>query len=267
MGGQQCATRVIAHCSMEPRGQNVARSSAGDRQGLEADRAPAWQTQVVTKQEWGGFWTPESWRRYRNWADQVWVELHFVEYPSLPSEEDWLIVSQVGAAWDQDWLVSRVEELGHAPPQQVEGQPPRSMGEPLYDMRVQDAKFSWGADAAALEILMDVSKAVLGAAAWEGTRRLARVMAARLRDREEQWTAKPLSEEEAIERVRWMLGKRYSIREEELSLRSVELAAANGTATVQLVDQAGATYSCELISEDGLVLVARVRREAPPASA
>jgi len=219
----------------------------------------------VENEDWSGVWTPETWRRYRNWADQVRIEFRFVEYPSLPSEEDWFVVSQVGAAWDQDWLVSRVEELGHAPPLQVEGEPPRSIGEPLYVMRVQDTKSSWGADAAALEIVMDVSKAVLGAAAWEGTRRLAREMAARLRSKE-GFTAEPLSEDEAVERVRWMVSRRYSVPGENLSLRSVELSAS-GSASVQLLDAAGTVYSCELISEDGLVLVARVRREVPPTSA
>jgi hypothetical protein len=106
----------------------------------------------VTNEEWSGFWTPESWQHFRNWADQVWIEFRFVDYPSLPSDEDWLVASQAGSAWDQDWLVSRVEELGHAPTQQVEGQPPRPIGEPLYNMSVRDTKFSWGADAASLQI-------------------------------------------------------------------------------------------------------------------
>jgi hypothetical protein len=61
-----------------------------------------------------------------------------------------------------------------------------------------------------------------------------------------------------------MLNKRSSVPEEELSLRSVELETRDPTATVQLVDQAGVTYTCDLVSEDGLVLLARVRREVPP---
>lgn len=213
----------------------------------------------MTDEQWG-FWTPESWRQYRNYADQVWLEFRFVEHPTAPSEEDWLVLAQ-GAAWDQDWLVSRIEELGHAPPQQVEGEPPRPLGEPLYHMRIQDTKSSWGADGAALQVLVDVSIGVLGSAAFEGMKRLTREMADRLRGETQISPQGALTEDEAVERVRWMVSRRYSVPEIGLSLRSVELRSHDGAATVQLTDESGTTYSCNLVTLDGLVSFAKVRRE------
>ena len=133
-------------------------------------------------------------------------------------------------------------------------------------MRIQDTKSSWGGDGAALQILMDVSTGVLGAIAYDGLKRLTKEMADRLRVRDEVPSRAVLSEDEAVERVRWMVGKRYSIPESGLSLRSVELREGEGTASVQLTDNDGTTYSCDLVTHDGLVSFARVRRDAPPAA-
>lgn len=71
-------------------------------------------------------WTDDQWRSFRNYADDVRIELNFVEHPSEPSVEEW-VLSSSAANWDQDWLIRQVEQLVH--PQDAE---------PLYVLQVKE---------------------------------------------------------------------------------------------------------------------------------
>ncbi|MEV0794501.1 hypothetical protein [Kribbella sp. NPDC050459] len=195
-------------------------------------------------------WTAEDWEKYRNWADEVTVRLTFVtDQTGSEIVEEWTMVPAGSAAWSQDWLVREVESLGHDP----------DSGEPMYILKVRETKASWGFDAATQQILMEVSAAVLGAAAWEGLRALAKKVAERIRDRGERPTT--LSEEEAENRVRWLLSERYKIPDDGLRLKSIETDGVRASA--QFIGPDGSTYQVGLELVDGLVTIDRTRRELP----
>lgn len=193
-------------------------------------------------------WTPESWENYRNRADEVVVRLRFVTDQSASEiVEEWTMIPAGGADWSQDWLVREVESLGHAP----------DSGEPVYILTVRETKASWGFDAATQQILMDVSKVVLGAAAWAGLRTLGTKLAQRVRERGEP--PMTLTEAEAENRVRWMLSERYEIPDDQLQLKSVESDGVR--ASTEFLGPDGTTFYVDLDLVDGLVMLARTRRE------
>jgi hypothetical protein len=195
-------------------------------------------------------WTAEDWENYRNWADEVTVRLKFVtDQTGAEVVEEWTMIPAGSAAWSQDWLVREVESLGHDP----------DTGAPMYILQVRESKASWGFDAATQQILMDVSAAVLGAAAWESLRALAKKLAQKIRDRGEP--PMDLSEGEAENRARWMLSERYEIPEEGLQLKSIEVEGLRASA--ELVGPDRTTYHVGLELVDGLVTIQRTRRELP----
>lgn len=201
--------------------------------------------------------TTEEWDKYKNYADQVWVQLRFLEWAGADdSVEDWVLVLHPGSSWDQDWFLRQIEPLGYQP---VPGHP---LGQPTYSMRVIDNKHNWGADAVTVSILMDIGIGVLGGAAWEGIKAVRRQVIERL-TAVEGVRAEPLDEQEAVERVRWMLNARFDLRNDApLELVAVELTAPDAVVTMR--DGKGTTYSVELVERDGLVLLARIKRTIKP---
>ncbi len=204
-------------------------------------------------------WQPEEWLKHKNYADDVWVQLRFLEWAGADeSVEDWVLSFSPGTEFDQDWLLRRIEPLGYQEP--TPGG--YHIGQPVYSMEIVDRKFSWGADASVFSTLMDVGVGVLGGAAWEGIK----AVRAQLTDKIKQdgYAVQPLGEQEAAERVRWILGRKYELRDEQLTLVAVELSDSD--AIVTMTDDTGITYRAQLVERDGLLSLARIARTFPHAS-
>jgi hypothetical protein len=192
-------------------------------------------------------WSDDQWRAFRNYADSVRIELNFVENPSEASVEEW-VLSTSGANWDQDWLVRQVEQLANDP----------ETG-PLYVLQVKETHFSWGADAAALQILIDLSVGLLGAAIWDSAKALARSLSQKLTDAD---AGEPLTEEELVGRARMILTERYALDDAQLTTVSAELQGPD-RGTVQLAGSDGQRYALEMYRATGLVHLARIKRSRP----
>ena len=195
----------------------------------------------------GSNWQPEEWYKYKNYADEVWVQLQFIEprgAKDLPVE-DWILTFSPSTEWDQDWLLQRIEPLGYM------DTPGSEQGQPVYVMQVIDRKVNWGADASTFSVLMDIGIGVLGGAAWDGIKVIHNQI-----KKNNEYSAEPLDEQEAIERVRWMLCRRYKITEEQLQLESVEIYDSDAIVTMKGPE--GVTYRCQLVERDGLVMLARI---------
>lgn len=201
-------------------------------------------------------WQPEEWLKHKNYADHVWVQLRFLQWAGADeSVEDWVLSFNPGAEFDQDWLLRHIEPLGYQEPN-PDGY---HIGQPVYSMEIIDRKFSWGADASTLSILMDVGIGVLGGAAWDGIKAIRAQVAEKMR--QDAFAVQPLGEQEAVERARWMLGRKYELREEQLTLVAVEVSDSD--AIVTMTDDEGITYRAQLVESDGLVLLARITRTFP----
>jgi hypothetical protein len=175
-------------------------------------------------------WTDDQWRAFRNYADSVRIEMNFVEHPSEPSVEEW-VLSSSAANWDQDWLIRQVEQLASDP----------ETG-PLYVLQIKETHFSWGADAAALQILVDLSIGLLGAAIWDGAKALARSLSERLADAD---AGEPLTEDELVGRARLIVVARYDPEDSQLKVISVEIASPDRGA-VQLRGSDNQIYALEM---------------------
>lgn len=198
-------------------------------------------------------WHPDEWLKHRNYADQVWVQLRFLEWAGADeSVEDWVLSFNPGAEFDQDWLLRHIEPLGYQEP--TPGG--YHVGQPVYNMEVIHRKFSWGADASIFSILMDIGIGVLGSAAWDGIKAIRTQVANKMK--REAFVDQSLGEQEAVERTRWMLGRRYKLREDQLALVTVEMS--NSDAIVTMTDDTGITYRVQLVEKDGLVLLGRINR-------
>jgi hypothetical protein len=189
-------------------------------------------------------WTDEQWRAFRSYADTVRIELNFVELPSEPSVEEW-VLSSSGANWDQDWLIRQVEQLANDP----------ETG-PLYVLQIKETHFSWGADAAALQILIDLSVGLLGAGIWESAKALTRSLGDRLAEAD---AGELLTEEELVGRARMILVERYDLDDSQLTTVSVEIAGPD-RGTVLLRGSNGQQYELEMYRANGLVHLARIKR-------
>lgn len=196
----------------------------------------------------GPDWQPEEWYKYKNYADEVWVQLRLLEWAGAEdSVEEWILTFSPSSEWDQDWLLQRIEPLGYRDISALE------QGEPVYDMEVIDRKFSWGADVSTFSILMDVGIGVLGGAAWDG------IKAVRNQIKEKNgYSYHRLDEQEAVERAQWILGRRYKLADGQLQLISVEIS--NSDAIVTMKDHNEINYRCLLVERDGLVSLARITR-------
>jgi len=191
-------------------------------------------------------WTAESWRAYRNYADEVMVQVRFLDETDQDKELDatWVILAH-GANWDQDWLLQRVEALGRVP----------ESGEPRFILQTRENRLSWGAETASLQIILTVGGMVLGSALEVAFDRLADSLAARLRDGA---GGEPLNEQEAVARTRWIMVQRFDLKDEDLRLQAVEIEPPD-KACIVLVAHDGCIYETDLRRQDGVVLVGRVK--------
>jgi hypothetical protein len=199
---------------------------------------------------------PEAWLKYKNYADHVWVELRFLPWAGAEeSVEDWVLSLNPGAEFDQDWLLRHIESLGYQEPTPGD----YHIGQPVYNMEIIGRKFSWGAEVSTFSILMDVGIGVLGNAAWEGIKAIRTQLANKMK--RDRLAVQPLGEQEAVERTRWILGRKYELREEQLFHVAVEMSHSD--AIVTMTDEVGVAYRVQLVESDGLVLLARISRTFP----
>lgn len=192
-------------------------------------------------------WTDESWRAYRNYADQVVIQIKFLDETDQVTELDssWVILT-LGANWDQDWLLQQVEAIG----------------DNRFYLQTRENRLSWGAEAASLQVILSVGEIAMTAALGAAIDRLATMLSHRLSEGD---AGEPLAEDEATERARWIIAKRYELDGESLIALSVEVEPPHA-ARVSLRGDNGETYDVELRREHGLVYVAKVKRSLPPGS-
>jgi len=196
----------------------------------------------------------ESWAAYRNYADRVTVTVVPVDHPSADHEADdaWVLISN-GAAWDHDWLLRHVHELAALDPDEHGG------AEAPHILEVGERHSSWGADAAAVDILLFLAQWAATSAAWDATKALATRMQRRLDDGEASETEQPLTEAEAEARARWTTTARWKIAEDQLELVSIEIEPP-AKAAVVLIDNNGWRYECDLVAIGNNVTTSRLKR-------
>lgn len=194
-----------------------------------------------------------AWKSHHNYADLVTIVVTPIETPDeTDGPEQWIVVSH-GAAWDQDWLVREVEALGlsfHEDHVDRRGD---------YVLRVNQTRFSWGADATQCEVFLWLAQWAATSAAWDALKSVSKRMAARLQDDGSATPAKALTEAEVDARARWLVSQRYQEVSDSLTLTSIE-TRADGTASIIFNAPSGWTYELDLSLDEALVTVARVKR-------
>ncbi len=201
--------------------------------------------------------TPDDpWEAHHNYADLVTIVVTPVESPEeTEGLEQWIVVSN-GAAWAHDWLVREVEALAL----RFDTSGTERRGD--YVLRVNQTRFSWGADAAQYEVLLWLAQWAATSAAWDALKALSKRMARHLSTAESANTANSLTETEAEYRARWLLNQRYNEAPDALTLVSIE-CNADGAAALVLTSSSGWRYELEFNVEDGLVSITRIKRSRP----
>lgn len=124
--------------------------------------------------------------------------------------------------------MQQVEALGYC---EVPG---FEQGEPAFYIEIKRRRYSRGADASFLEILMQVSIDTLEDVAAVGLTALAVKLAERLKQSGQE--GRPLDEQEAIEMATGMAPRALGIPEELLKLRSTSISDAAGTVVLRSPD-------------------------------
>jgi hypothetical protein len=201
-------------------------------------------------------WTPESWACYKNYSDGINIDLHITDSPELEPNEDWFLQVYGSLEVDQDWLMQQVERLGFGAEYDDSGNIVR--GQPAYDLSFTSKKVSWGADGAFLFIVMTIASGVIGNASYDLFKGIGRQIAGKLKHFE---GVMPFGESEAIERAKWITIEKFKVNESDLTLTAIE--SADSSFVVTFTHQSSVKYTFELTCLDGLVLIARTRRELP----
>lgn len=199
----------------------------------------------------------EESERYRSLdLDRYAIEVRFVEDPTGQN---------VREVWDADLLDVRrsievpfdlIGQLVAA--LRVEGGPPVP-----HVATHRQTYFSWGADAAAAQILLEIAADALpglaGAAVYDGLRHVVRRMVSQAQARSHE-PREPLSRNEAIEQARWHLVAAFGLTHEDgeqLELVGEEIILADGSRLFRFrVDDR--RFEAELVDEYGLVRIGRL---------
>lgn len=164
--------------------------------------------------------------------------------------------------WEIEWFGSTLsrdevaDEVERIPASAVtSGEPPLP-----YAIDIAEKRTEWGASGAVLDVAIFVAEAVGAAATWEAVKWTVRRWCDRSRKVGPDLPYKSLTEYELVERAKWFICERYSIKDDRLVLVSHELRPPNwGTSIFESGD--GWTYTCEVVLEDGLVTITRIKRE------
>lgn len=159
--------------------------------------------------------TPDDqFRQMRRYADRVSVNVRGLRDDRDPDRgRDWFLVTD-SAPWDPEWLLQQVEVLGYRQYGDVR--------ERVYDLEFTERRVEWGASAAVYEIVLQT---MLSIGLEEGLRRLARVLAAKLRE-SGSLGDHPLDQDEAVNRARWLVATRYRVGDDALSILSTSRPSA-----------------------------------------
>jgi hypothetical protein len=127
-------------------------------------------------------------------------------------------------------------------------------------LHVKETHFSWGADAAAYEILLFLAQWAATSAAWDAAKALAMTMQRRIRVRAERTDeAVPLTDEDVERRALNAITDRYAESPDNLKLISAELRGAS-SASVVFRAASSWTYECDLEVFGEEVSITRIRR-------
>lgn len=177
--------------------------------------------------------------------DQVTIALVPVEYPNEENgDEEWVIATS--GEWAKEWL--KEAALSAAVP---------DAGPFVLDTRETD--FEWGASGTAYTIILFVSQLVGTSLAWDGVKALARKLHQQRASMPHPTPMMELTDEEAVNRAKWLIQQRYREDEFALEVSSVEIRPP-GKATVELSAPVRWNYQIDLDIENDLVVASRIRR-------
>lgn len=166
------------------------------------------------------------------YADWLKVRVHaYDENGPLPEnvEEGWALAFDVGERFDREQLVEDIEEVLRPEP---------------FVFEDRWSHFSWGAEGAALEIIIGVASGT-GVLVVE---RIAELLARRFRKRE---SAEPTTAEEAVSKARELLAESREVALDSVKVESVErlpsgfriaLSVHSGQRFAVEVDERGSLY-------------------------
>jgi hypothetical protein len=205
-----------------------------------------------------------------DWLDQVTVEIRVVEYPDRPPL-DVLIIELFGD--DTGSTGMSPDEIA----EQLEAATVDETGMERFPftLDVRRSKFSWGADAAAATVAIQVGLFAVGYVASAIQRRVGKGVDNALDQvieriieagrRGDPFTPQALERSEALERAEWAVRSVYSIADEtELRVAVEEHDLHSQAWTIALESDSGERFETELVATAGLVRITRVRREASP---
>lgn len=201
-----------------------------------------------------GFWTPESWRAWSDYADDVEVELKFIEDLTQADNprETWSFSFGPEYDWDKEWLERSLAELAAADQHSCCGH-----GNYTLDSRAQ--RTEWGASGAVYEIVMAVSTGILSTALWEAFKAIANKASERAA------VNRLMSTEDAIEHSK----RRVQIRRGTgffTDLEGVSASEEEGVWRVEIrVPDTGELYMVETVTTPSGCPVAMVKRRDVPA--
>ncbi|MGQ7298037.1 hypothetical protein [Quadrisphaera sp. KR29] len=191
----------------------------------------------------------EEWRAIRDYADRVEVVVQAVEWDGTVLDEMWVIQSD-GAAWERDWLLRRVEQLGHG----------GGCCGSQYFLRVEESRQRWGADATVMAFILGLAFSSMQAGVYDLLKVLAKDMAQRLS--ESGRVGWELSDDEAARIASLRVATHYDINADQLVVKSVE-TSRDSTATVEITGPEGVLFTVALQMIDGACCLQRVKRTQP----
>lgn len=185
--------------------------------------------------------------------ERVDIRIQFVDYPEHDPKECWDLSSDNGMSIDTSWLINEVRKLGHEPLGKQERQP-------LFDLRATRRDFCWGGDSSTLQIVIDLSVGILGAALWDSAKAIGARIAGKIRDGELIRFVN-FTEGEAQARAEWAISSRYGVPFDQIQTIGVDHQGTE--ATVRVRDSQGTIYTCEMVIIDELVCLSRTTWSRP----
>lgn len=144
------------------------------------------------------------------------VTLRFLDEEHEPVEEWVLVADSTAGLEDQDRLLREVEAIG------------RLSGEPLYVLRVNENKVSWGADGGTLNVVLDTIRDVANEAAWGTLGAIGALIAGNTRER---LKGNAMSDAEVEEGALLRLEDRHGLQRSDLTLTGISAKPGEAQAT------------------------------------
>lgn len=204
-------------------------------------------------------WTDKYWAEWSEYADQVRVEVRFKSWLDADDEPEFWVLESDGAEWSKDWLSRQLVELAAFDAERS------CCGRGNYTLDVTDRKTEWGASGAAVEAILTLSQNLLSEATWVALGALGQKLATRLKEKHPDWSAPPMTQEQARESAKWAVLMRYrELTHETLDIRSVEFVDDRTVHVVLKETTSGLTYTVEIVGHSESVRRSRIRKIAQP---